>query len=85
MRAYAETAAKAKELGDLWEGSAWRDCLSDHELAKVLGVNVTDRILARVDSRMKSGEVTAAEAEAAVTRTSELVALVPGLLEKAQK
>lgn len=82
---YAETAAKAKELGDLWEGSAWRDCLSDHELANVLGVNAADRILARLDSRMKSGEVTEAEAAAAVKRTIELAALVPGLLEKAQK
>lgn len=82
---YAETAAKAKELGELWEGSAWRDCLSDHEVAKALGVDAADRILARLDSRMKSGEVTETEAAAAVTRTSELVALVPGSLEKAQK
>ena len=82
---YAETAAKAKELGDLWESSAWRDCLSDHELAKVLGVDAAARRLVRLDTRMKSGEVTEAEAEAAVTRTSELMALVSGLLEKAKK
>lgn len=82
---YAETAAKAKELCELWEGSEWRDCLSDHEGAKVLGVDAADRILARLDSRMKSGEVTEAEAAAAITRTSELVALVPGSLEKVQK
>lgn len=82
---YAETAAKTKELGDLWRGSVWRDCLSDYELAKVLGVDSADRILARLDSQMKCGEVTEAEAEAAVARTSDLLALVPGLLEKAQK
>lgn len=82
---YAETAAKAKEIGELWEGSAWRDCLSDHEVAKALSVDAGYRIVARLDSRMKSGEVTETEAAAAVTRTSELVALVPGFLEKAQK
>lgn len=85
LKQYAETAAKAKELAELWEGSAWRDCLSEHEVAKALRVDVADRILARLDSRMKSGEVTETEAAAAVTRTSELVALVPASLEKAQK
>lgn len=82
---YADTAAKAKELDGLWEGSAWRQCLSDHELAKVLGVKVGDRILARLDTRMKSGEVSEAEATAAVTRTNELTDLVSDLLEKAQE
>ena len=82
---YAESAAKMKELGDLWESSAWRDCLSVHEPAKVLGVDAAGRILVSLDTRIKSGEVTEAEAEAAVTRTSELLALVPGLLEKAKK
>lgn len=82
---YADTAAKAKELAELWEGSAWRQCLSDHELAKLVGVDVADRILARFDTRLKSGEANEAEVAAAVTRTNELVALVPGLLEKAKE
>lgn len=82
---YAETAAKAKEIGDLWESSTWRSCLSDHEVAKVIGVDAADRILARLDSRMNSGEITKAETAAAVSRTNDLVAIVPGLLEKAQK
>jgi recombinational DNA repair ATPase RecF len=82
---YADTAAKAKELGELWEGSAWRQCLSDHELAKVLGVKVDDRILTRLDTRMKPGEVSEAEAIAAVTRTNELMGVVSDLLEKAQE
>lgn len=82
---YAETAAKAKDLGELWEGSAWRQCLSDHELAKVLGVDPKDRILARFDTRMKSGEIKEAEASAAVTRTNELMGLVPDFVKKAQE
>ncbi|MAM33538.1 MAG: hypothetical protein CMH28_00510, partial [Micavibrio sp.] len=28
---YADTAARAKEIAELWNGSAWRECLSDHE------------------------------------------------------
>jgi recombinational DNA repair ATPase RecF len=80
---YAETAAKAKQLDELWEGSAWQDCLSGHEIAKVLGVDTVDRILSRLDTRMKSGEVTEAEVTDAVTRTCELMTLVPKLLEKA--
>ncbi|GAW36558.1 recombination protein F [Roseovarius sp. A-2] len=82
---YADSAAKAKELGELWEGSGWRQCLSDHELAKVLGVDAGGRILARFDGRMKSGEVSDIDAIAAVTRTNELTGLVPDLLEKAQE
>lgn len=82
---YADTTAKAKKLGELWEGSAWRKCLSDHELAKVLNVDEKDHTLARLDTQMKPGEVSESEAAAAVTRTSELVGLVPGLLEKAQE
>ena len=77
--------AKAKELGEFWEGSAWRQCLSDHELAKELGVEPEDRILARFDTQIKSGEVSEAEAIAAVARTSSLTKLVPDLLEKLQE
>lgn len=80
---YAESAAKAKELGEVWEGSAWRDCLSRHEDAKLLGVDLVDRILTRLDTRMKSGEVAESEVTAAIARTGELIALVPDLLEKA--
>lgn len=82
---YADTAAKAKEIAEQWNGSAWRQCLSDHELAKVLGIEANDRILARLDSRMKSGAVSEAEANAAITRTSELTGLVPNLLAKAEE
>ncbi|KAA1192718.1 AAA family ATPase [Pseudohalioglobus sediminis] len=82
---YADSAAKTKELDGLWEGSAWRQRLSDHELAEVLGVKVDDRILARLDTRMKSGELSEAEATAAVTRTNELTGLVSDLLENARE
>lgn len=82
---YAETAAKAKEIGELWDASAWRQCLSDHELAKVLGVEAKDHILVRLDGRMNSGEISEAEATAAVTRTNELMGLIPESLEKAQE
>jgi len=82
---YADTAAKAKELGELWEGTAWRQCLSDHELAKLLGIEPKDRILARLDTQMKSGEVSEAEAAATIARTSALSKLVPDLLEKLQE
>jgi len=82
---YADTAAKAKELGEVWEGSAWRQCLSDHELAKVLGIEAKDRILALLDTRIKSGEVSEADVTAAISRTSALTGVVPELLEKAQE
>ncbi|PLW78482.1 AAA family ATPase [Cohaesibacter celericrescens] len=82
---YTDTAAKAKELGELWEGSAWRQCLSDHELAKELGVDAADRILVRLQTRMKTGETSETEVNAAITRTNELMALVADLLDKAQK
>ena len=82
---YADTAAKAKELGELWEGSAWRQCLSDHEIAKVLGVKPDERIIAGLDARMKSGEVSEADATAAITRTGALTKFVPDLLTKAQE
>lgn len=82
---YADTAAKAKELGELWETSAWRQCLSDHEVSKVLGVEPKDRILAGLDTKMKSGEVGEADATAAIATTNALIKLVPDLLEKAQE
>lgn len=82
---YADTTAKAKQLGELWEGSSWRQCLFAHEHAKVLGVEVDHRILARLDTQMKSGKVSETEVIAAVTRTTELMSLVPVLLEKAQE
>lgn len=82
---YAETAAKAKEIGELWEASAWRQCLSDHELAKVLGVEAKDLILARLDSQMNSGEVSETEATVAVARTNELMGIVPDALDKAKE
>lgn len=82
---YADTAAKAREIAERWKDSAWRQCLSEHELAKVLGVDGNDRILARLDSRMKSGDVSEAEATAAVTRTTELTGRVPSLLDKAEE
>ena len=82
---YAETASKAKEVGERWEGSAWRQCLSDHELAKVLSVEAKDRSLTRLDARMKAGEISEAEAIVAVARTNELMGLVPELLAKKQE
>lgn len=85
LNQYADTAAKAKEIAELWDGSAWRQCLSDHELAKVLGVEANERILARLDTRMKSGELSEAEANAAITRTNELTGLVPKMLQKAKE
>ncbi|MCB9992248.1 MAG: AAA family ATPase [Hyphomicrobiaceae bacterium] len=82
---YADTAAKAKELGEFWEGSVWRQCLSDHESAKVLGVEPKDRILAGLDTKMKSGEVSEPDVIGAIARTAALIKLVPDLLEKAQE
>jgi len=81
---YTDTAAKAKELGELWESSAWRQCLSDHEVAKALGVVPEDRIIAGLDTKMKSGEFSEADASAAIERTGALTKLVPDLLAKAQ-
>ena len=82
---YADTAAKAKDIAEHWDGSAWRQCLSDHELAKALGVEENDRILARLDSRMQSGAVSETEVAAAVSRTNELTGLVPTLLKTAEE
>ena len=82
---YADTAAKAKELGELWEGSAWRQCLSDHEVAEALGVVPEDRILAGLDTKMKSGQVSETDASAAIARTGALTKLAPDLLTKAQE
>lgn len=80
---YTDTAAKTKEFDELWESSGWRECLSEHELAKVLGVKANDRILARLDSQIKSGAVNQSEVAAAIKRTSELTGIVPDLREKA--
>jgi recombinational DNA repair ATPase RecF len=82
---YADTAAKAKEIAEQWNDSAWRQCLSDHELAKVLGVETNNRILARLDSQLESGKVSQAEAIVAITHTKELTDIVPNLLKKAQE
>ena len=82
---YADAVAKGRELDELWQGSAWRQCLSDCELTKVLGVEMNDRTLTQFDAQMESGEVSEAEATEAVTRTKELKDLVPNLLEKAQE
>lgn len=82
---YADTAAKTKELSELWEGSAWRQSLSNLEVAKVLGIEPKDRILAGFDTKLKSGELGEADATAAIARTSALTKLVPDLLEKTQE
>ncbi len=82
---YAETAAKAKEVADLWEGSSWRQTLSDHELAKVLAVEAEDRIFSNFDAQMLTGEASLADATAAIEHTRKLSDRVPVLLEKAQE
>lgn len=85
LKQYTDTAAKAKELNERWNGSAWRQCLSDHELAKVLGVEMDDRILGRLDTEMKSGVLSESEFNKTVKHTNELKDLVSNLLEKTQE
>ncbi|MRG71106.1 hypothetical protein GH722_04945 [Alphaproteobacteria bacterium HT1-32] len=82
---YGATAAKAKELGDQWESSHWRQCLSDHELSRVLSVEDKDRILSRLDTRMKSGEVRDKEANDAIGRTTALTELASKRLAELQE
>lgn len=82
---YADTAAKAMEIRELWEGSAWRQSLSNHELAEVLSVEASDRILEGLETKLKTGVATEAEVAAAVGRTTEILGLVPELLRLAQE
>ncbi|WP_416877407.1 AAA family ATPase [Litorimonas sp.] len=82
---YAETAAKTKELAELWEGSFWRRCLSEHESAKVLGVNTKEYILASLDSKIQSGEISETSVNSAIARTSALGQLAHESLSKAEE
>jgi DNA repair exonuclease SbcCD ATPase subunit len=82
---YTDTAAKANEIGELWAGSVWQQCLSEHERAELLGIEVDKRIFTKLTTKMKSGEVSDIEATESITRTNELTELASDLLKKEQE
>ena len=81
---YAETAAKIAEIKDMWQASAWKKCLSAHEVAAPLAVEPQARQLAAMDADFVLGDISRDDLAAAVTWTSGLTGKVAGVLMTAQ-
>ena len=80
---YVETAAKIEEIGDMWQASEWKKCLSAHETAR-LAVEPQNRQLPRLDAKCTTGDISKDELADAVNWTSVLMGKVPGVLKAAQ-
>jgi len=81
---YADAAAKIVEIKDAWQASAWKKCLSAHEMAEPLDVERQKRQFSLVDGKFTSGDISKKDWIAAVKWTSELTERVADVLKAAQ-
>lgn len=81
---YADTAAKIAEIRDIWQASAWKKCLSAHEMAEPLAVEPRNRQLSALDGKFSSGDISKDDLAVAVECTSDLTGKVAGTLRAVQ-
>lgn len=80
---YADAAAKIAEIRDMWQASAWKQCLYSHESATPLAVKPLNRQLPELDPKCTTGDISKDELAAAVKWTSDLTGGVAGVLKAA--
>ena len=81
---YADVAAKIDKIGDTWQASAWKKCLSAHETVEALAVEPQNRQLQVLDAKCGEGGISKDDLGAAVKWTSDLTGRVAGVLKAAQ-
>lgn len=81
---YAGAADKIAELRDVWQASAWKKCLSAHEMAVPLAVEQQNRQSPSMDGKFTSGDISKGDLTAAMKWTSDLAGKVAGVLKAAQ-
>ena len=81
---YADVATKISEISDTWKASVWKRCLSDHEVAAPLKVELQNRQLSVLDRKFSSGNVSKDELAETVKWTSALTGKVAEILEVVQ-
>ena len=72
LKQYADTAAKTVEIRDLWQESAWKSCISAHEIAVPLAIEPQNRELTTLDGRFRADNISKEDIDSAVKWTRAL-------------